>query len=64
MEIPAVLTLSFSPTEANSRIGLAIKDSEILEDTVFPSGGKKYDDSFWGNFNFIKPSNELRKIIK
>lgn len=63
-EIPAKLTLSFSPTEANSRIGIAIKDSEILENINFPTGGKRYDDNFWGNFNFIKPSNDLRQIIK
>ncbi|MEY4538664.1 MAG: hypothetical protein RLZZ306_421, partial [Bacteroidota bacterium] len=64
VEIPAKLTLNFSPTEANSRMGLAIKDSEILENTTFPTGGKKYDDNFWGNFNFIKPINELRQIVK
>lgn len=64
IEIPAKLTLNFSPTEANSRMGLAIKDSEILENTTFPTGGKKYGDSFWGNFNFIKPTNDLRQIIK
>ncbi len=64
IEIPARLTLNFSPTEANSRIGLAIKDSEILENTNFPTGGKKYEDNFWGNFNFIKPTDDLRRIIK
>ncbi len=64
VEIPARLTLNFSPTEANSRMGLAIKDNEILENTNFPTGGKKYDDNFWGNFNFIKPTNILRQIIK
>ena len=64
VEIPAKLTLNFSPTEANSRMGLAIKDSEILENTTFPTGGKKYDDNFWGNFNFIKPTNDLRQINK
>ena len=64
VEIPAKLTLIFLPTEANSRMGLAIKDSEILENTTFPTGGKKYDDNFWGNFNFIKPTNSLRQIVK
>jgi hypothetical protein len=64
VEIPAKLTLNFSPTEANSRMGLAIKDNEILENTNFPMGGKKYDDNFWGNFNFIKPTDSLRQIIK
>jgi hypothetical protein len=64
VEIPAKLTLNFSPTEANSRMGLAIKDSEILENTNFPTGGKKYDDNFWGNFNFIKPTSNLRQIVK
>ena len=64
VEIPAKLTLNFFPTEANSRMGLAIKDSEILENTNFPTGGKKYDDSFWGNFNFIKPTDDLRRITK
>ena len=64
VEIPAKLTLNFSPTEANSRMGLAIKNSEILENTTFPTGGKKYDDNFWGNFNFIKPTNDLRQINK
>lgn len=64
VEIPARLTLNFSPTEANSRMGLAIKDSEILENTNFPTGGRRYDDSFWGNFNFIKPINKVRQIIK
>ena len=64
VEIPARLTLNFFPTEANSRIGLAIKDNEILENTTFPTGGKKYDDSFWGNFNFIKPTDDLKQIIK
>jgi hypothetical protein len=64
VETPAKLTLNFFSTEANSRIGLSIKDSEILENTNFPTGGKKYDDSFWGNFNFIKPTNDLRLIIK
>lgn len=64
VEIPAKLTLSFSPTEANSRMGLPLKDSEILENTNFPVGGKKYDDNFWGNFNFIKPTEALRQIVK
>ncbi|MES2519611.1 MAG: hypothetical protein V4585_15960 [Bacteroidota bacterium] len=64
VKIPAILTLKFSPTEANTRLGMTIKDSEILENTYFPTGGKKYDDSFWGNFNFIKPSEDLRQIIK
>jgi hypothetical protein len=64
VEIPAKLTLNFSPTEANSRIGLAIKDTEILENTNFPTGGKKYDDNFWGNFNFIIPTTRLGQIIK
>jgi hypothetical protein len=64
VEIPAKLTLNFCPTEANSRMGSAIKDSEILENTNFPNGGKKYDDNFWGNFNIIKPTNDLRQIIK
>ena len=63
-ELPAKLTLNFSSTETNSRIGLSIKDSEILENTDFPTGGKKYDDNFWGNFNFIKPTNDLKQIIK
>ena len=64
VEIPAKLTLNFFSTEANSRMGLSIKDSEILENTTFPTGGKKYDDNFWGNFNFIKPTNDLRQIVK
>lgn len=64
VETPARLILNFSPTEANSRIGLAIKDSEILENTNFPTGGKRYDDNFWGNFNFILPTTRLRQIIK
>jgi hypothetical protein len=64
VEIPAKLTLNFSPTEANSRMGLAIKDSEILENTNFSTGGKRYDDNFWGNFNFIKPIDSLKQIIK
>ena len=64
IEIPAKLTLNFSPTEANSRISSAIKDNEILENTNFPTGGKKYDDSFWGNFNFIKPTTDLKQIVK
>jgi hypothetical protein len=64
VEIPAKLTLAFSPTEANSRLGLTIKDNEILENTNFPAGGKKYEDNFWGNFNFIKPTTDLRQIIK
>ena len=63
-ETPAKLTLNFSPTEANSRMGLPIKDSEILENTTFTTGGKKYDDNFWGNFNFIKPTSNLRQIVK
>lgn len=63
-ELPAKLTLNFSSTETNSRVGLSIKDSEILENTDFPTGGKKYDDNFWGNFNFIKPTNDLKQIIK
>jgi hypothetical protein len=64
VDIPAKLMLNFSPTEANTRLGLAIKDIEILENTSFPTGGKKYDDNFWGNFNFIKPIDELRQIVK
>lgn len=64
VEIPARLTLNFFPTEVNCRIGLSIRDSEILENTIFPTGGKKYDDNFWGNFNFIKPTFDLRQIVK
>lgn len=64
VEIPAKLALNFFPTDANSRMGLAIKDSEILKNTTFPTGGKKYDDNFWGNFNFIKPTFDLRQIVK
>jgi hypothetical protein len=62
-EIPAIVQLNFSATEANTRMGSPIKDEEILENTNFPVGGKKYDDSFWGNFNFIKPTIDMRKII-
>ncbi|MDZ7898272.1 MAG: hypothetical protein U5N85_09655 [Arcicella sp.] len=54
VEIPATLKLHFSATEANTRMGTPIKDNEILENTDFPMGGKKYEDSFWGNFNFVK----------
>lgn len=64
VKIPASLNLSFSATEANTRMGFPIKDNEILEDTNFPNGGKKHDDSFWGNFNYIKPTEEFRKIIR
>ena len=64
VKIPASLNLSFSATEANTRMGFPIKDNEILEDTNFPNGGKKHDDSFWGNFNYIKTSEEIRKIIR
>jgi hypothetical protein len=53
-EIPAKLKLVFYPTEASTRITVPIKDNEILENTDFPVGGKKYEDSFWGNFNFVK----------
>ena len=59
LESPAILTLNFSATEANTRMGVPIKDNEILENTDFPLGGKKYEDGFWGNFNFIKPSIRL-----
>ncbi len=62
-EVPAILTLKFSATEANTRMGSPIKDEEILENTNFPMGGKKYEDSFWGNFNFIKPTEDMRRII-
>lgn len=64
VKIPASLHLSFSATEANTRIGMTIKDNEILEDTNFPNGGKKYEESFWGNFNYIKPTEEFKKIIR
>lgn len=63
VKIPASLNLSFSATEANTRMGFPIKDNEILEDTNFPNGGKKHDDTFWGNFNYIKSTEEFRKII-
>ncbi len=62
-EIVAIVQLNFSATEANSRIGSPIKDEEILDNTNFPLGGKKYEDGFWGNFNFIKPTEEMRKVI-
>jgi hypothetical protein len=62
-EVPAILTLNFSATEANTRTGVPIKDEEILENTNFPMGGKKYDDNFWGNFNFIIPTEEMRRVI-
>ena len=54
VEIPANLKLVFYATEANTRMGTPIKDQEILENTDFPVGGKKYEDGFWGNFNFVK----------
>ena len=53
-EIPATLMLNFTATEANTRMGTPIKDEEILENTDFPVGGKNRNDSFWGNFNFVK----------
>jgi hypothetical protein len=59
VEIPTNLKLSFYATEANTRITVPIKDNEILENTDFPVGGKKYEDSFWGNFNFVKLSSEM-----
>ena len=62
-EIQATVKLNFSSTEANSRVGSPIKDEEILDNTNFPMGGKKYEDIFWGNFNFIKPTEEMRKVI-
>jgi hypothetical protein len=54
VEIPANLKLNFYATEANTRMGTPIKDNEILENTDFPVGSKKYEDVFWGNFNFVK----------
>lgn len=59
VEIPANLTLIFYATEANIRLGTPIKDTEILENTDFPMGGKKYEDHFWGNFNFVKPKDRM-----
>ncbi|PWK29400.1 hypothetical protein LV89_00240 [Arcicella aurantiaca] len=64
VKFPASLHLSFTATEANTRMGITIKDTEILEDTNFPSGGKKYEESFWGNFNYVKPTEEFKKIIR
>ena len=54
VEIPANLKLVFYATETNTRMGTPIKDNEILENTNFPLGGKKYEDGFWGNFNFVR----------
>jgi hypothetical protein len=54
VEIPANLKLIFYATEANTRMGTPIKDTDILENTDFPVGGRKYEDGFWGNFNFVK----------
>jgi hypothetical protein len=59
VEIPADLKLFFYATEANTRMGTPIKDNEILENTDFPLGGKKYEDSFWGNFNFVRINGEM-----
>ncbi|MCU0468363.1 MAG: carboxypeptidase-like regulatory domain-containing protein [Arcicella sp.] len=60
----AYLLVKFNPTETNTRMGLPIKDNEIMENTDFPNGGKKYEDNFWGNFNFIKPNPAFRQIVK
>lgn len=58
-EIPASLTLNFTATEANTRMGTPIKDNEILENTDFPLGGKNREDGFWGNYNFVKLNNAM-----
>lgn len=54
VEIPTNLKLIFYATEVNTRMGTTIKDNEILENTDFRMGRKKYEDGFWGNFNFVK----------
>ena len=61
VEIPANLKLIFYATEANTRMGTPIKDNEILENTDFPMGGKKYEDGFWGNFNIVKGIKTVNK---
>jgi hypothetical protein len=57
------LRLEFFANEINLRQGTPIKENEIMEDTDFPSGGKKYEDIIWGNFNFIKPTQRMRAIV-
>lgn len=57
------LRLEFFANEINLRQGTPIKENEIMEDTDFPSGGKKYEDIIWGNYNFIKPTQKMRAIV-
>lgn len=63
-ESMATLTLTFTPTETNKRLGSPIKDDEMLESTDFPKAGKKYDEIFWANFNFVRATAPMKEIIK
>lgn len=60
VEIPANLKLFFYATEVNTRMGIPIKNNEILENTDFPMAGNKYEDGFWGNFNFVKSAITIK----
>ncbi|WP_372775765.1 carboxypeptidase-like regulatory domain-containing protein [Mangrovibacterium sp.] len=40
------------------------KDGQLLASDIFAEKITSYDPSFWGNFNIIQPTDELRKAIK
>jgi CarboxypepD_reg-like domain len=61
----ADIRLQYVCNEIALRFAPPIKPEEVLENIdAFPSGGGRYEDNLWGNFNFIKPTALMKDIIK
>ena len=61
----ASLHLAFVVNEVALKYNPAIRPEEHLQSTEnFSKGGYRYDDTFWGNFNFLKPTPTMRAIVK
>ena len=61
----ASLHLAFVTNDIALKFNPAIRPDEHLQSTEnFAKGGYRYDDTFWGNFNFLKPTTTMREIVK
>lgn len=61
----ASIELRYVTNEIALKFNPPIRSTEHLTSTDnLPKGGTKYEDSYWGNFNSIKPTETMKEIIK
>jgi hypothetical protein len=60
----ASIAIEWAVNEVILRKGVQMRDTEILEDTDnFPRAGGRYDENFWGNFNYLKANETVKSVL-